>query len=132
VLNAANGSFSYASGGQYPLPVLSKGDGVSFVPAKGLPVGILSNAVYQESHVDLSGDFTIHCFSDGVFELLPGEDLEGKGRAILDLIRNNDWNRDQWLSHFLGYCRVNGTGRAEPLPDDITMLKIEGGRAHER
>jgi len=111
--------FSFSTGGQYPLPVISGIDGSEFIEARGLPVGILARAEYRQSEIPLSERFTIHCFSDGVFELLPGTGLEEKNEEMLDLIRNNDWNREQWLNHFLG--------SRDGLPDDVTLLKIEGG-----
>ena len=118
ILDSSQKKLLFSTGGQYPLPILSADNTAGFLVGKGLPLGIVPQAVYRQEEKTFSGRFKILCFSDGVFELLPGEDTDKKGSLMLDLFQNRDWGGEEWKDYLLGFSKV--------FPDDITLLKIEG------
>jgi phosphoserine phosphatase RsbU/P len=123
VQNIKTNTFTYGIGGHYPSPILYTTDGnAKFIPGGGFPVGIMTNAEYQQQQITLqSGDFIV-MFSDGVLEtFMPGANLDQKDQGLIDLVKTSKAD----LATILRGCGVTTTKTNTSQPDDITILTIK-------
>ncbi|WNO11694.1 fused response regulator/phosphatase [Teredinibacter sp. KSP-S5-2] len=108
----------YVIGGHLPLPILRAGKKVSYLQGEGKPIGIFKDASWQVQSVQLSKDFSIVVFSDGVLEVLPNMGLIEK-EAYLQQVMSE-------CSGDIGSIfEALGINEMDTAPDDIAVLKLE-------
>jgi len=117
VIDETTGTLSYSIGGHLPLPVLHTPDETRFLEGKGLPVGLFQEATYNDYQMALPERFSLTLFSDGIFDLLPGDNLKEKESSLPDHVRRAGGTL-AGLSEALELAAVND------MPDDIALLVL--------
>ncbi|MFK7830576.1 MAG: PP2C family protein-serine/threonine phosphatase [Congregibacter sp.] len=117
VLDQSNNSLNYSVAGHLPLPVLVSDSGAAYLSGKGNAVGMLKDAQYTESRVDLPDTFMLALFSDGILETLPPDNLVDKERFFLDVFAHTADTPEELVSKL-------GLDGAETAPDDIAALFV--------
>lgn len=118
VIDTQQNTMTYAIGGHYPSPVLAVDGSAKFLGGKGFAVGIYEKASYQSHTVELPEDFNLIFFSDGIMEILVGDDLDSQEKKLLS--KTGEPYRD--LLDLLEKCDVELN---RSLPDDITLFTIQ-------
>lgn len=112
-------TLTYTMGGHLPLPVLcSEGKG-RYLEGAGKVVGLFEDAVFEDIKIALPASYTLTLLSDGILDLLPGNDLKEKETLLPNLIVKHDESIDSLLSAL-------GLANLEASPDDISLLFIRG------
>lgn len=117
VLDLESNILTYSVGGHYPKPILFDGEKSYFLEGEGFAVGILKRAEYAPQCVRLPEKFTLSLFSDGIMEILKGENLEQNEQTLLNLASNGHTNPQDYLEQL-------GLELHENLPDDVTMMTL--------
>jgi len=110
----------YVVGAQQPSPVLIV-DGIArYLPGKGKPAGIFKDATWVVEEIDLPEQFALVLLSDGVFELLPGDEIVDKEARLLRYLSN----RSVSIKALKKGLFIDGI---KDLQDDISVLLLTGG-----
>lgn len=117
VIDETTGTLAYSIGGHLPLPVLHTPEETRFLVGKGLPVGLFQEATYNDHQMDLPERFSLNLFSDGIFDLLPGDNLKEKEHSLPDYVRRAGGTL-AGLSEALDLASVT------EMPDDIALLVL--------
>ncbi|WP_288438001.1 two-component system response regulator RssB [uncultured Pseudomonas sp.] len=117
VIDETTGTLAYSIGGHLPLPVLHTPEETWFLVGKGLPVGLFQEATYNDHQMDLPERFSLTLFSDGIFDLLPGDNLKEKEHSLPDYVRRAGGTL-AGLSEALDLASVT------EMPDDIALLVL--------
>lgn len=117
VIDETTGTLAYSIGGHLPLPVLHTPEETRFLVGKGLPVGLFQEATYNDHQMDLPERFSLTLFSDGIFDLLPGDNLKEKEHSLPDYVRRAGGTL-AGLSEALDLASVT------EMPDDIALLVL--------
>ncbi|WP_338547184.1 two-component system response regulator RssB [Pseudomonas benzopyrenica] len=117
VIDETTGTLAYSIGGHLPLPVLHTLEETRFLVGKGLPVGLFQEATYNDHQMDLPERFSLTLFSDGIFDLLPGDNLKEKEHSLPDYVRRAGGTL-AGLSEALDLASVT------EMPDDIALLVL--------
>lgn len=115
VLDRAANSLSYSVAGHLPLPVLVSDAGARYLQGKGNAVGMLEDAEYTETTLELPEAFMLALFSDGILETLPPQNLVEKESFFLDVFARTADTPEELVSRL-------GLDSAETAPDDIAAL----------
>jgi serine phosphatase RsbU (regulator of sigma subunit) len=97
----------------------------SFIKHRGLPLGFIDEAKYHEERLKLPERFSILCFTDGILEIISGEDPELNKQELKSFI--NDLNSDE--NDILAKVddRISSFN-SSVIPDDISFLLIKRER----
>lgn len=117
VIDETTGTLAYSIGGHLPLPVLHTPEETRFLLGKGLPVGLFQEATYNDHQMALPERFSLTLFSDGIFDLLPGDNLKEKEHSLPDYVRRAGGTL-AGLSEALDLAAVT------EMPDDIALLVL--------
>ncbi|KTT38830.1 chemotaxis protein CheY [Pseudomonas oryzihabitans] len=117
VIYETTGTLAYSIGGHLPLPVLHTPGETRFLEGKGLPVGLFQEATYNDYQMALPERFSLTLFSDGIFDLLPGDNLKEKESSLPDHVRRAGGTL-AGLSEALDLVSVS------EMPDDIALLVL--------
>lgn len=117
VIDETTGTLAYSIGGHLPLPVLHTPEETRFLLGKGLPVGLFQEATYNDHQMALPERFSLTLFSDGIFDLLPGDNLKEKEHSLPDYVRRAGGTL-AGLSEALDLASVT------EMPDDIALLVL--------
>lgn len=117
VIDETTGTLAYSIGGHLPLPVLHTPEETRFLVGKGLPVGLFQEATYNDHQMDMPERFSLTLFSDGIFDLLPGDNLKEKEHSLPDYVRRAGGTL-AGLSEALDLASVT------EMPDDIALLVL--------
>ena len=117
VIDETAGTLAYSIGCHLPLPVLHTPEETRFLVGKGLPVGLFQEATYNDHQMDLPERFSLTLFSDGIFDLLPGDNLKEKEHSLPDYVRRAGGTL-AGLSEALDLASVT------EMPDDIALLVL--------
>lgn len=117
VIDETTGTLAYSIGGHLPLPVLHTPEETRFLVGKGLPVGLFQEATYNDHQMALPQRFSLTLFSDGIFDLLPGDNLKEKEHSLPDYVRRAGGTL-AGLSEALNLASVS------EMPDDIALLVL--------
>ncbi|WCE09519.1 two-component system response regulator RssB [Pseudomonas sp. JBR1] len=117
VIDETTGTLAYSIGGHLPLPVLHTPEETRFLMGKGLPVGLFQEATYNDHQMALPERFSLTLFSDGIFDLLPGDNLKEKEHSLPDYVRRAGGTL-AGLSEALDLASVT------EMPDDIALLVL--------
>ena len=104
-------------GGHLPLPVLHTAEETCFLQGKGFPVGLFEEASYSDHTLELPASFSLALFSDGIFDLLPGENLKAKEASLPEQVRLANGTLG-------GISKQLGLANLGEMPDDIAMLVL--------
>jgi sigma-B regulation protein RsbU (phosphoserine phosphatase) len=113
VLNRPSNTLSYASGGQFPAPILFTDAGAEPLIEHGIAVGLFPDATYQTSHRTLANRFMLAVYSDGILETLPADTLPDK----LDFLTTLDTPEKIAAA-------MKSVKKIRELPDDVAVLTV--------
>ena len=124
VLSTKTRQFRYALAG-HPPPVYGPPQGQAFeIGEYGFPIGLLSNATYEEQLIQAEPGARLYFYSDGLTEVVNLHD-EAFGR---DRLREAvDESRDRPLQDTLSYLleRVQAWSGNNRREDDVSLLAVE-------
>lgn len=117
VIDLAENTLLYCIGAHFPPPILLN-DGVAQVlTGRGLPVGIFSDATFEDITLPLAEKFSLVAMSDGVLEVLPEGTMEEKEAHLLAVVGAGHPDADALAT------ALEIDGEME-VPDDIALLVI--------
>lgn len=111
----------YIVAGHLPLPIIvSKGQSY-YLKGQGKPLGLFVDNEWEVNHEKLDDNFSLVAFSDGILEVLSGNDLLAKEKTLLESLSQIDGSIESIMEH-LHVSTVEGRA-----PDDIAILSISRG-----
>jgi phosphoserine phosphatase RsbU/P len=121
VLDNTNNCLEYSVAGHHPLPILYEKGKASFIdPGKSsFPIGLVEDAEYFNTRLELAEDFTLFLLSDGILEHLEGDSMADKEDKLLDAITKHQGDFDQ-------VKKALNLHKDIKVPDDIAMLSVTG------
>lgn len=123
----ACGNIEIAGAGHVPALLVSE-NGVTRVPASGLPLGISAAAQYPSQSFRLNPGDTLLLYSDGLSEAEnPAGDQYGQDRLEKLLAANKSSNAAQLLSACL--ADLHAFRGSNKLADDLTVMVVQRARA---
>jgi phosphoserine phosphatase RsbU/P len=117
LINKKDNTLKYSIGGHYPNPILVEKDKATYIEGKGFAVGIFNQAEFTTQEWPLPKEFTLCLLSDGIFEVIEGENSDAKEQALLNLVKESQGNIQTILE-------LTGTNRDFGFPDDIAILLV--------
>ena len=110
----------YVVGAQQPSPILITDGVAKFLSGKGKPAGIFKDAQWTVEQIMVPEKFAFVLLSDGIYELLSGEQIADKEASLLSHLNNSSENIDD-LKQALFIDKIK-----DPQ-DDISLLLLTGG-----
>jgi phosphoserine phosphatase RsbU/P len=108
----------------HPAPLLVHGEGVTAIPATGLPVGMFCQEHYTSTRVTVSKGDRLMLYTDGLSEARDSQDVEyGEGRLLALLGESRELAANALINRVLDSVREFSSGR--PMSDDLTLMAIE-------
>ena len=117
LLDTKNNRLDYSVAGHLPQPILKTRQATEYLTGESPPVGLMENAQYQVHSIQLPSEFMLIMFSDGILELLEGDDLIAKEATLISTIRASGSDHETILNDL-------GVAQALEIPDDIAALFI--------
>ena len=124
VVNTSRRRLAFANAGHFPCPVLATPDGAEFLEVKGKPLGLFPNPVYESATVDLPESFILGAFSDGVLEVMDGQDLAAKEARLKDAVAGSN-------GRLRNLCAALHLEDDMEAPDDVACLLVTQGFEHD-
>jgi sigma-B regulation protein RsbU (phosphoserine phosphatase) len=128
------GRLSYCNDGQC-CPMLVNHHSVRILTIGGLPLGLFSDATYEEESLEMAAGDTLVVCSDGVTETrgrAGNPNDEFGNRRVLEAVReHNEQTAPALLDHLL--AKLSGFARQGQQRDDVTALVMRylGEREHD-
>ncbi|MAD74727.1 MAG: serine/threonine protein phosphatase [Rheinheimera sp.] len=119
VLDTHSHQLIYANAGAYPWPLIQQQQQSSYLELKSTPAGMFDFSQYQNHQLTLAEQSSVVLCSDGLLDLLPQPTTELKLQCLLD---NSMAHPD-----IAGLLQALNIDPAQPLPDDLTILKLNRG-----
>lgn len=125
MLDAKENTMTYSVAGHHPLPIFYENGEANFINVSdsSFPLGLFDEAHYFEETIQLSNDFSLTLFSDGILEILKGDSLSAKEEYLLKTIVESEGD--------FGRIKTNldlDDDALGNLPDDIAVLSVKGSR----
>ncbi|GLX14829.1 MULTISPECIES: two-component system response regulator RssB [Pseudomonadaceae] len=117
VIDEESNRLTYSIGGHLPLPVMYTGDKAYYLEGRGLPVGLFKEADYNDLEIELPESFSLTLLSDGILDLLDGDNLQEKEALLPKLVSEAGGTLD-------GLRSVFGLANLAEMPDDIALLVL--------
>ena len=112
------------SGAGMPYPILKRGEKIQEIEVSGLPLGIMDDAEYEESSIDLEAGDLVALYSDGVIEAMNEAEEMYQTERLLDLVRQADSDLSaQGMVDWILKDVTEFAGDVEPA-DDITIVVV--------
>ena len=131
IIDQENNSLEYSNAAHFPGSVLCFDTCANFLEIGGQPLGLYKEPVYRAHHVKLPENYSIAMFSDGVFEILPQETLEGKEAYLLSAVKSRHLGQDTGVMEgeikggmLNGLVEDFGVLSASTIPDDIAVFTV--------
>ncbi|MDC9719288.1 MAG: SpoIIE family protein phosphatase [Gammaproteobacteria bacterium] len=124
IMDRNNHMLTYCVGGHLPMPLLSQNNEVKYLSGlgSGLPVGLFEDPKYVDLEQPLEPDFKLLVSSDGIFEVLPCDQLTDKEEQLRTMYQQSG-------SSLSGLIDVLKLETLDIVPDDIALLSM-AGEAH--
>lgn len=120
VIDTSTHEMRYVVAGHLPMPALITPYKKEFLAGAGKPVGIFNDVEWNMYSCILPEKFSLVCFSDGVLEILPPENLLEKESYLLAILEDN-------AKSIESICDTLGIESVKDAPDDIAVLTITRG-----
>lgn len=117
VIDLSENKLVYCIGAHFPPPILVNGGVAQALAGRGLPVGIFSDATFEDIVLPLEPTFSLVAMSDGVLEVLPEGTMEDKEAHLLAVAGAGHPDADALA------VALEIDGDVE-VPDDIALLVI--------
>ena len=121
IMDLNNHLLTYCVGGHLPMPLLSQNGVVNYLPGlgSGLPVGLFEDPEYLDLEQRLECDFQLLISSDGIFEVLPCDQLADKEEQLRMMYQQCDCS----LKGLVKFLKLDSLAA---VPDDIALLSMTG------
>ncbi|MCJ8313699.1 MAG: response regulator [Saccharospirillaceae bacterium] len=119
-LDSSINQLNYINAAHFPQPILFNKGEVSMIPTQGLAIGLFENTQYIQKSVEISDDFELTLFSDGLLDVIKDKTLSEKEDYLLEKI-GKEHNTISELAKELQLEQV------KDAPDDITLLQVRKG-----
>jgi len=120
MVDNSDNSLVYSIAGHHPMPVLYESGKADFInPGKSsFPIGLVEDAEYFNTKINLADDFSLFMFSDGILEYLEGNNMAEKEQKLLSVIaeKNGDFREVKTALNLHRDIKV---------PDDIALLSVK-------
>lgn len=116
-IDLTENKLTYCIGAHFPPPILINDGVVEALTGRGLPVGIFSDATFEDITLPLAQKFSLVTMSDGVLEVLPEGTMEEKEAHLLAVVGAGHSDADALAA------ALEIDGEME-VPDDIALLVI--------
>ncbi len=120
VIDRAENTLDWSSGGHFPHPILHDGRHAQPIPCPGRPIGLFDDSEYSRQLLELPERFTLWLVSDGVLEMLPSGSVTEKQADLLARVSGPNASIES-------LARELGLAKDAQLPDDITFLMVNRG-----
>jgi len=110
-LELATGRLRYVDAGHGYVRLCRAGGGIEKLPAKGLPLGVLDDEIYEEGVVTMNPGDVLLIYSDGLTEARP--ELFGGSTSV--------WPLGSGAATAIAQSLIDDATSAGPLPDDLTV-----------
>lgn len=117
ILDIETRQLRFVQAGHLPMPVLLHQGRATYLEGKGKPLGIFTDARWEQSVTVLPHPFKLMTFSDGILEMLPAPELIEKERQLLELLERCDGDIEK-------VCEALQIQHPAAAPDDIAMLSL--------
>jgi sigma-B regulation protein RsbU (phosphoserine phosphatase) len=121
VIDPPTGSIRYVNAGHEPPVLLALGESIQELGQGGLILGVVPDAVYEESEARLEKGSLLAVFSDGVTEARRGDGEFYGPERLLTLLRSADGESAKGLADRL-VREVRAFAGDAPQYDDITLV----------
>ena len=123
VMDRNSAHLTYCVGGHLPMPLLSQQGEVEYLPGigSGLPVGLFDDAEYTDLEQQMAPDFNLLLSSDGIFEVLPCDQLADKEDQLRSIFKRGGSSLD-------GLIDALQLDQLDAVPDDIALLNMCGAQ----
>lgn len=119
LINHKTSVLTYAVGGHHPMPVYFANGQFKTLEGRGMPVGLFTEALFDERMMPLDDAFSLYLFSDGVLELLPKMSIAEKEQQLAKKVAEPDMTFAR-LKAFI----FKDYAQAEQYPDDVTVMSV--------
>lgn len=116
-IDLVENKLTYCMGAHFPPPILINDGVAEALTGRGLPVGIFSDATFEDVVLQLGQTFSLVAMSDGVLEVLPEGTMEEKEAHLLSVVGAGHSDADALAA------ALDIDGEME-VPDDIALLVI--------
>lgn len=120
VIDTYTHQMHYVVAGHLPMPILITEEGAGYLSGRGKPVGIFKDVEWEIYRCDLPPVFSLVCFSDGVLEIMPEQELQDKESSLLKLISSSSGSLES-------VCNTLVIKEIRDNPDDIAVLSVSRG-----
>lgn len=117
IIDIVEQTLCYANAGATPFPLLADGEGNRFLEARSTPAGLLGNSHYTNHTLKLAAPLSLLLCSDGVLEILPEADTEGRTEHLRGLLTLQ-------TEGIAAISASLGLRPEDPHPDDVALLLI--------
>lgn len=117
IIDTKSHELFYVVAGHLPLPVLVDSKSAHFLEGSGKPIGVFDSANWLVHSFQIKPGQSLMVFSDGILEILEGNDTLQQEKNLLELSIRAAGN-------VTGIDRLLNLNAANDMPDDIAMLSI--------
>lgn len=119
ILDSRNNTLRYSVAGHHPLPVLYQGGVAAPIPLSksSFPVGLFDGATYFDESLELSKDFALTLFSDGILEFLKLPDMRSKEEHLRKVVEESKGD-------FVAVKDRLHLNKTISIPDDIAVMSV--------
>lgn len=117
LLDGVENTLQYGVGGHFPMPILYQNGEAKYLPGGGMPAGLFDEAEFDGRVIELSEDFQLSIFSDGILEIMDAKNLDEKESMLLQACSK----RYDCVSELLVSLGADDSIEA---PDDIALLSV--------
>ena len=118
VLDTNTDELHYAVAGHLPLPIILSASSATPLAGKGKVLGLFEGAKWQINRLKLPDSFSLVVFSDGILEVLPGEDLQKREQFLCTHLQGMQPKDVAELEAALPLANIG------VVPDDVAMLVL--------
>jgi serine phosphatase RsbU (regulator of sigma subunit) len=117
ILDFADCHLTFSNAGHFPSPIFGEENRARFLESKCLPVGLFTQACYDQVVLALPPSFRLALFSDGIMDVLPQGSVKDKKAFLLNQTMHSDITFEQLESNL-------GLNKVQFPADDLTMLLV--------
>ncbi len=123
VLDIASGQLSYASAGHNPPVLVRDGGKMEMLLAKGMVLGVLDTARFQQKSLTLHPGDGLLLYTDGVTEAFnPQDEPFGEDRLLQAIADNRQFSAQEMVNAI--HRHVRDFTQPHPQSDDFTLLLL--------
>lgn len=119
MLNDKTRQLRYSVAGHHPLPILYRNGIAGTIPLarSSFPIGLFEEADYFDETLEVSDDFALVLFSDGILEVLKQGDYSAKEARLIEVVQ-------QSRGRFEDIKAVLSPPKNMQVPDDIAIMSV--------